>query len=187
MHRVPAEPHGPVRPECRILCRPSAHLLMGERNGRMEMGIVIKPIGVVRSPVREGIDQNWGNTISEVHLEAEFKDGLKGLQAFSHVIVVLYLHKSSFDAEQHLVRRPQGRSDMPMVGIFAQRAKHRPNPLGITVARILEVKENVLFVQGLDAIDETPVIDLKPYYPVYDLRGDARVPDWVDVLMKDYF
>jgi tRNA-Thr(GGU) m(6)t(6)A37 methyltransferase TsaA len=153
----------------------------------METGIVVKPIGFVRSPVKEGSDENWGDIISEVHLDAEFKDGLKGLQAFSHVIVVFHLHKSSFNAAQDLVRRPQGRSDMPMVGIFAQRAKHRPNPLGITAARIVEIKENVLFVQGLDAIDQTPIIDLKPYCPAYDLRDDARVPDWVNVLMKNYF
>ena len=151
------------------------------------MEIVMRPIGVIRSPVKEGIDENWGDVISEVHMDAAFKDGLKGLQAFSHVIVVFYLHKSSFNAAEDLLRRPQGRSDMPTVGIFAQRAKHRPNPLGITAARILEIKENVLFVQGLDAIDRTPVIDLKPYYPAYDLRRDARVPDWVDVLMKNYF
>jgi tRNA-Thr(GGU) m(6)t(6)A37 methyltransferase TsaA len=161
--------------------------LMDGRNGHMEMGIMIKPIGVVRSPVTEGIDENWGDIVSEIHLDTEFKDGLKGLQGFSHVIVLFYLHKSSFNAAQDLVRRPQGRSDMPMVGIFAQRTKHRPNPLGITAARILEIKENVLFVQGLDAIDQTPIIDLKPYYPAYDLRSEARVPDWVDALMKNYF
>ena len=149
--------------------------------------IIVRPIGIVRSSVQEDVDENWGNVISEIHLKPEFKGGLNGLAAFSHVIVASYFHKSTFDIGRDLIRRPQGRADMPMTGIFAQRAKHRPNPLGITAARILEIKEGVLVVQGLDAIDGTPVIDLKPYYPAYDLRGDARVPDWVKVLMENYF
>jgi tRNA-Thr(GGU) m(6)t(6)A37 methyltransferase TsaA len=149
--------------------------------------IIIKPVGIVRSPAQEDVDENWGNVVSEIYLDPEFKDGLNGLAAFSHVIVIFYLHKSSFDVARDLIRRPQGRADMPMTGIFAQRAKHRPNPLGVTAARILEIKEGVLVVQGLDAIDGTPVIDLKPYYPDYDLRDDARVPDWVNALMVNYF
>ncbi len=149
--------------------------------------IKIRPVGIVHSPVKEGVDENWGNVISEIHLDPEFRDGLKGLAEFSHVIVVFYLHKSSFDIGRDLIRRPQGRVDMPMTGIFAQRAKHRPNPLGLTAAKIVEIKDGVLVVQGLDAIDGTPVIDLKPYCPAYDLRVDARVPDWVNILMQKYF
>ncbi len=151
------------------------------------MEIAIKPIGTVSSPVRDGVDENWGAVISEIHLEPEFREGLKGLDSFSHVIVVFYMHRSSFDTSQDLLRRPQGRAGMPFTGIFAQRAKHRPNPIGITAVKIVEIKNDVVVVQGLDAIDGTPVLDLKPYYPAYDMRADACVPDWVNELMKNYF
>jgi tRNA (Thr-GGU) A37 N-methylase len=76
---------------------------------------------------------------------------------------------------------------MPLIGIFAQRAKHRPNPIGITSVQIVSVQENSLKVRGLDAIDGTPVLDIKPYFPIYDLKDTATTPQWVDILMKDYF
>lgn len=97
------------------------------------------------------------------------------------------MDRSSFDPESDLVRRPQGRSDMPEVGIFAQRAKHRPNPIGITAVELIKVVGNVLTVKGLDAIDGTPILDLKPYYPEYDRILEPTVPEWVNRLMKNYF
>ena len=147
----------------------------------------MEPIGVVRSPVMDAVDQGWGEVVSEIHLRPELAPGLTGLNEFSHILVVFLMHRSSWDQKSDLVRRPQGRDDMPLVGIFAQRAKHRPNPVGITAAKILSVKDNVIRVLGLDAIDDTPVIDLKPYFPAFDRVDQAKVPDWVDRLMKDYF
>ena len=76
---------------------------------------------------------------------------------------------------------------MPELGIFAQRAKHRPNPIGVTAVRLLGVDGNVLRVRGLDAIDGTPVLDIKPYFPRFDAPGDACVPEWVERLMAEYF
>ena len=76
---------------------------------------------------------------------------------------------------------------MPKVGIFAQRAKNRPNPIGVTAVEIVSVGENCIEVKGLDAIDGTPVLDIKPYYPTYDQVASPVVPDWVNELMKDYF
>jgi tRNA (Thr-GGU) A37 N-methylase len=75
---------------------------------------------------------------------------------------------------------------MPEVGIFAQRAKHRPNSIGVTAVELVTVEGNVVIVRGLDAIDGTPVLDVKPYIPVFD-RREAETPGWVDELMKDYF
>lgn len=144
-------------------------------------------IAVVHSPVTEGIDENWGNVVSEIHLLPELADGLRGLEDFSHVMVVFYLHKATFTPATDLVRRPQGRVDMPDCGIFAQRAKHRPNPIGVTAVELLSVDKNILTVRGLDAIDSTPVLDIKPYFPIYDSKGDAIVPEWVDRLMAGYF
>ncbi len=76
---------------------------------------------------------------------------------------------------------------MPEVGIFAQRAKDRPNPIGITAVKIVTVGSGYLEVKGLDAINGTLILDIKPYYPQYDLINDAKVPEWVERLMKDYF
>lgn len=148
---------------------------------------MLTPIGVVASPVREQTDADWGTVTARVVLDPRYRPGLRGLQEFSHVIVVTLLHQAAFDPQRDLVRRPRGLATMPEVGIFAQRAKDRPNPVGITVVRLLAVEADAAVVRGLDAIDGTPVLDLKPYYPHYDRADDARVPAWVDELMRDYF
>ena len=147
----------------------------------------IEPIGVVKSPVKEPIDENWRQVIAEIQLIDSLAPGLKGLDRFSHLVVVFFMHLYSFDLATDLVRRPQERADMPVVGIFAQRAKHRPNPIGITAVELIEVCEPVLVVKGLDAIDGTPVLDIKPYVPAFDSRPAAVVPMWIERLMKKYF
>ncbi len=146
-----------------------------------------EPIGIVRSPVKQAVDKDWGRVVSEIHIDSRYAGGLGGVNAFSHIIVVFGMHESTWAIESDLVRRPQGRVDMPLVGIFAQRARHRPNPIGITSVQLLSVEGNSLFVKGLDAIDETPVLDIKPYFPHYDCVADAQYPEWVDRLMVDYF
>lgn len=151
------------------------------------MTLNIEPIGTVKSPVKEGVDEDWGGVVSEIYLEERYALGLAGLNEFSHIFVVFYMHKSTFEEGAHLQRRPQGRQDMPLIGIFAQRAKHRPNPIGVSAVELLVVRGNIITVRGLDAIDGTPILDVKPYFPVYDCRVEARTPGWVDELMKGYF
>jgi tRNA-Thr(GGU) m(6)t(6)A37 methyltransferase TsaA len=112
---------------------------------------------------------------------------LEGIKGFSHAVIVCYLHQAEFESAKHLIRRPQGREGMPMTGIFAQRAKDRPNHIGITAVEILDACDCTLTVRGLDAIDGTPVLDIKPYFPAFDCRHEATVPEWVDVLMEHYF
>ncbi|RPJ06029.1 MAG: tRNA (N6-threonylcarbamoyladenosine(37)-N6)-methyltransferase TrmO [Spirochaetaceae bacterium] len=153
----------------------------------MKAKIEMHPIGFVRSPVKEGVDSGWGYVVSDIFLDVKYAAGLKGLNDFSHAVVVFFMHEATFDAKQDLVRQPRGLADMPRLGIFAQRAKHRPNPIGITAVEITGFKDNILSVRGLDTIDNTPVLDIKPYFPVYDSRPEARVPEWVDRLMKGYF
>jgi len=148
---------------------------------------MFEPIGVIQSNMTEKVDHHWGKIISNIVMSEFLADGLNGLQDFSHIIVVYHLNQANFLKEKHLVRRPQGRDDMPNVGIFAQRAKDRPNSIGITAVKLLSIHDNIIKVQGLDAIDGTPVLDIKPYYPKFDLKIDATVPQWVDVLMKEYF
>jgi len=147
----------------------------------------VTPIGHVVSPVTAQTDADWGQVVARVVLEPAYRAGLRGLADFSHVLVVTLLHQAAFDPARHLVRRPRGLATMPEVGIFAQRAKDRPNPLGIAVVPLLEVTAEGLVVRGLDAIDGTPVLDVKPYFPHYDRADSPRVPEWVDRLMRDYF
>jgi len=143
-------------------------------------------IGEVKSPVTEAVDMNWGAVISEIVLKPEFAPGLLGLGDFSHAMILTFLHEAKYVPEVHLRRHPQEREDMPFLGIFAQRARHRPNRIGATACEIVEVTEGSVKVRALDAINGTPVIDVKPYVPVYD-RKDATIPEWMENMMKGYF
>ena len=149
--------------------------------------MIVEPIGVVKSPVTQTIDENWGNVLSEIHLVPNLAPGLAGIDQFHYIIVVFHMHKASFDPKRDLIRRPQGRPDMPELGIFAQRAKHRPNPIGMTAVQLTKVDANVLTVRGLDAVDGTPILDIKPYYPAFDRIEVPRSPEWVGRLMEKYF
>jgi tRNA-Thr(GGU) m(6)t(6)A37 methyltransferase TsaA len=151
-----------------------------------EYKMKIQPIGYVKSSVMEAKDQDWGNVVSKIHIEAELIPGLQGLEEFSHAIIIFYMHKAKVNLETDLVRHPQGRSDMPFLGIFAQRAKHRPNPIGITTVELISIEDGILSVKGLDAINGTPVLDIKPYFPMFD-KVNSTTPEWVNDLMKDYF
>jgi len=153
----------------------------------MSQTIALNPIGIVISPVKDRTDTGWGSVVASIALKPEYAGALTGLESFSHVLVLTYLHQAHFDTAKHLRRRPQGRDDMPEVGILSQRAKNRPNPIGVTAVEIVKVGEDRLEVKGLDAIDGTPVLDIKPYFPKYDRVRSAVVPAWVNELMKDYF
>lgn len=148
--------------------------------------IIMTPIGYVENNVQAKKDVSWGEDISRIVLEKEYYNGLSGLEDFSHAIIIYYLDKAEYKPEKHLQRRPQNREDMPLVGIFSQRGKDRPNKIGMTAVQIVEVCEKALVVKGLDAINGTAVLDIKPYYPVYD-KKEATVPDWVNRLMEHYF
>ena len=147
----------------------------------------LRPIGTVKSAIGEPVDENWGKVVSEIHLDPVLAAGLRGLGQFSHILVLFFMHRSTFEPSRDLIRRPKGQADMPELGIFAQRAKHRPNPIGITAVELLGVDESVVRVRGLDAIDGTPVLDIKPYFPAFDQVNQPRVPEWVTKVMEGYF
>lgn len=149
--------------------------------------IQITPIGSVRSQVSDSIDENWGKVISEIHLDKSLVAGLQGLEDWSHIVVIFQMHETQFNPEEHLVRRPRGEADMPEVGIFAQRARHHPNMIGITAVKVIDIEGHIIRVKGLDAIDGTPVLDIKPYAPIYDGVTDPLVPGWFIRLMQGYF
>lgn len=148
--------------------------------------IPLHPIGYVENDVAAKKHDGWGGDVSSIRLKEEYYGGLKGLEGFSHAIILFHLDKACYVREKHLQRRPRNRADMPLTGIFSQRTKDRPNTIGMTAVAILSVSESCLIVQGLDALDGTPVLDIKPYFPAYDKRN-ATVPEWVDRLMENYF
>ena len=147
--------------------------------------IILTPIGMVKNSVANRKDTSWGDDVSLIILDEQYAGGLKGLEDFSHAVILFHLDQAKYEREKHLQRRPQNRDDMPLVGIFSQRGKDRPNRIGMTSVEIVSVEEGTLAVKGLDAIDGTPVLDIKPYYPAYDKKV-ASVPEWVDRLMAHY-
>ncbi len=147
----------------------------------------LQPIGRVVSPATDAVDSEWGRVVSTIELRPEFADGLRGLESFSHAVVVFLMHEATFDPARHLTRHPQDRPDMPRLGIFAQRARHRPNPIGVTTVRVESVADGRVTVRGLDAIDGTPVLDLKPHVGLFDAPSDRVEPEWVSRVMAGYF
>lgn len=146
--------------------------------------ITIHPVGYVHNDIKTPADDIWNKVISEIHINDELQDGLQGLSDWSHVVVIFRMHETQFERDQHLVRRPRERDDMPRLGIFAQRARHHPNMIGITAVRLLGIDGSIVRVKGLDAIDGTPVLDIKPYAPVYDGVSEPLVPAWFVRLMQ---
>ncbi|HEY9446246.1 MAG TPA: tRNA (N6-threonylcarbamoyladenosine(37)-N6)-methyltransferase TrmO [Burkholderiales bacterium] len=148
----------------------------------------VEPIGTVRCPVTEMSQGNWAQVVSEIHLEPQYQGGLQGLEGFSHVLVVFWLDQiKAFDPAKQLLRKPRGMDDMQELGVFAQRTKYRPNPIGVTAVALAGIEGNVVSVRGLDALEGTPVLDLKPYIPEFDRIVDASVPSWVAHVMDGYF
>jgi len=147
------------------------------------------PIGTVHSPVVEPADDIWGGVKCRIELDsARFtRDCLVGLADFSHIEVVFLFHRVTESEVVTESRHPRNRLDFPEVGIFAQRGRNRPNRIGVTICRLLSVANLSLEVAGLDAIDGTPVLDIKPYMREFAARGEIRQPKWVDELMRGYW
>ncbi len=149
----------------------------------------MEPIGRVSSPRVEPLDDDWDSITATITLDpARFTpDALWGLADFSHVEVVYVFDRVDPDAVQTRARHPRGNADWPEVGIFAQRAKGRPNRIGVSVCRLLRVDGLAVTVHALDAIDGTPVLDLKPYMVEFAPRGEVRQPTWSHELMAGYW
>jgi tRNA-Thr(GGU) m(6)t(6)A37 methyltransferase TsaA len=151
--------------------------------------MVIEPIGRVSSPRVEIVDDDWDGVTATITLDHDrfSADAVAGLDTFSHVEVVYAFDRVGPDQVQTGARHPRGNPDWPLVGIFAQRAKGRPNRIGVTVCRLLSVDGLCLTVRGLDAVDGTPVVDLKPYMVEFAPRGEIRQPAWSHELMAGYW
>lgn len=146
------------------------------------------PIGYVRGGRVEAIDDDWGDLTCDIVLDPRWPtDALAGLSDFSHLEVVYVFDQVDDTTITVGARRPRHNRDWPKVGIFAQRAKGRPNRIGVTTCEIVDLDGLTVTVRGLDAIDGTPVVDLKPYMVEFAPRTVVHQPSWSHELMRDYW
>jgi tRNA (adenine37-N6)-methyltransferase len=149
----------------------------------------IRPLGTVVGGRIEAIDDDWDTQEAEIHLDAArfTPDVLAGLTDFSHIDVIFVFDQVDESSVNLGARHPRGNPDWPKVGILAQRAKARPNRLGVTTCRLVSVDGLVLRVRGLDAIAGSPVVDIKPYMREFSPREATTQPAWVNELMAKYW
>ncbi|MFJ7264843.1 SAM-dependent methyltransferase [Streptomyces globosus] len=148
-----------------------------------------EPVAVVVGGRTDAVDDDWGCETALIRLDAARfgPEALYGLDAFSHAEVVYHFDRVPPGKVESGARRPRGNPDWPLVGIFAQRGKNRPNRLGVSRCRIVSVDGLDLRVEGLDAVDGTPVLDIKPYMAEFGPRGEVRQPAWATELMRGYY
>ena len=137
------------------------------------------PIGQVINDIEYPSHVKWENITSKVVIAPQLVEALDGIDGFSHILIIFYLHEVGEGRRSRLKVHPQGRKELPLTGVFATRSPVRPNPIGVTVVKLLERQKNVLKVLGLDAYDGTPVLDIKPYLRRDDLLKEATMPDWL--------
>ncbi len=143
--------------------------------------MTVKAVGIVRNKIKEAPPlsrRDWGKIISEIVIDNSLTEALDGLEEFSHIVVLYWMHRVA-EGEVPLKVHPMGKKELPLVGLFATRTPNRPNRIGETIVRLLQRRGNILRVKGLDALDGTPVIDIKPYIPRHDSVADVRVPRWI--------
>jgi tRNA-Thr(GGU) m(6)t(6)A37 methyltransferase TsaA len=132
---------------------------------------MLRFIGVVEKADERGI--------ATLRIFDDFRDGLEGLDAYSHIIILYWFHLRDTEKERSVLKVvPRRHPGAPKVGVFTSRSPSRPNPIGLCVAELVELEGNVLSVKGLDALEGSPIIDIKPYNPRADAVPDAVVPPW---------
>ena len=153
------------------------------------IGIELHPIGRVSSSRDEASDDDWDDVTSVIVLDPTRlgTGATAGLDEFSHIEVVFVFDRVDPAAVETGARHPRGNSAWPAVGILAQRAKNRPNRIGVCCCELIRVDGFNLLVRGLDAIDGTPVVDIKPYFAEFGPRGEIRQPAWSHELMSGYW
>ena len=153
------------------------------------MAFVVEPIGVVRSSRTDVVDDAWDSESTTIELDPSrfAPEALFVVDGFSHVEVFYVFDQVPTERVEYGARRPRNNPDWPLVGIFAQRGKNRPNRIGATVRRVVAVDGTSLRVHGLDAVDGTPVLDIKPYMAEFGPRGEVRQPSWSTELMAGYW
>ena len=163
--------------------------------------MILKAVGIVRSDVKEPVlrarngDLNWESeekpashsqaNISEIEIDPEYAGVLDGIEDFSHLLILYWAHKVDEEGRNLTKVHPMGRKDLPLVGVFSTCSPARPNPVLAIAVRLLERDGYMLRVEGLDAVDGSPVVDIKPYLPSYYSVPDARLSDWMNRIMEE--
>jgi len=151
------------------------------------MEITVKPIGVVKNSRKQPTDDFWEEIISEIELVDDVpSEAFSGLSDFSHLEIIYYFDRVNCN-DIVFSGHPRGNPDFPLVGIFGQRKKDRPNTIGLCTVELVEHTGRTIRVRHLDAIDGTPVLDIKPVFREFQPKGNVRQPDWVAELMKNYW
>ena len=177
---------------------PEAEAQQGETPPQMRL----RPVGVVRnriaepSLVAESGDLEWRTTVerareeqgrtSELVIDSDLDGILEGIEGFSHLLVLYWAHRIPPEGRSIIKAHPMGRKDLPLVGIYATCSPARPNPICATVVRLLGRQDNVLKVEGLDAVSGSPLIDVKPYVPSYYFIADSRRADWMMQIEREF-
>lgn len=161
----------------------------------------LRPIGVVKSLLKEPSliaesgdlewrpeegQREWRTRVSELVIDSSLAGILDGIEDFSHLLVLYWAHRVPPEGRSIIKAHPMGRKDLPLVGIFSTCSPARPNTICAIVVRLLERKENVLKVEGLDALDGSPLIDIKPYIPSYYHADNVRMADWMLRIEREF-
>jgi tRNA (adenine37-N6)-methyltransferase len=148
----------------------------------------VEAIGFVKAKRVVKEDDCWGDEQSCIKLSGRYTDNaLQGLEQFSHIEVLFLFHQVVESAVVEGARHPRNNPAWPQVGIFAQRGKNRPNRIGSTICRLLSVSGTQLMVSELDAIDGTPILDIKPVMSAFLPRDKISQPQWTDEIMQNYW
>jgi len=162
----------------------------------------LRPVGVVKSPLKKPSlvansgDLEWRSriarvresrrVISELVIDSKLAGILDGIEDFSHLLVLYWAHRVPPEGRSLLKAHPMGRKDLPLVGIFSTCSPARPNTICATVVRLMKRQENTLTVEGLDALDGSPIIDIKPYNPYYYATGDVKIAEWMERIHREF-
>ncbi|MEZ4437340.1 MAG: SAM-dependent methyltransferase [bacterium] len=151
-------------------------------------GFTLEAVGPVVGGRGEVEDDDWGGVRAQIVLADAFDaSALDGIEGFSHLEVVFLMHRVDPAKVERRARRPRNLGHLPPIGIFAQRPKARPNRLGVSRCALVGREGRALWVEGLDAVDGTPVLDIKPWFSAFGPRGAVREPGWVGEIVGRYF
>lgn len=152
------------------------------------MDLTLTPVAYVKDGRLDTEDDYWGGRMCRIQLTDDYdENSLAGLDGFSHLEVVFVFDRVDSDTVETTARHPRGRQDWPLVGIFGQRGKRRPNRLGVSRCSLVGIEGKTLIVTEFDAIEGTPVLDIKPWMAEFGPRGEVRQPGWATELMADYY
>ena len=150
--------------------------------------IALEPIGIAYNERHEVLDDDWGEVVTSIQLKAALpEESLWGIESFSHAEIIFYFHLVEENKIVTGARHPRNDRSLPEIGIFAQRGKNRPNRLGHTIVKIIKREGRALYVQGLDCINGTPVLDIKPVMQEFLPQGHIEQPGWTKEIMKNYW